>query len=290
MIIHTDNLRRFPDQIAEKYSFDPEFYIPRVKHVYELDLYTFDERIDYSKYICSTVIRKIRKELIKGIEMYVLQEAEFASTFWISTTRLSNSNATDPVYIASTEDLESWVDFEELAESLEERFELEDLLGEAGFLREVDIRTWRDETKRVRPWLHMERCHFWFPVPHQEWYLWDNELGYALPDFDNDEDWNGKVKLTRKEFECDGRRDVMAFGDDDHAQAELFYIIEMLLARFVGGDYHPEKIALKSLKFQLHQSPEEKTKPKKAVPIESKDWVPEKINRGRTSRKPKYQD
>ena len=289
MIIHSDNLRRFPDQIAEKYSFDPEFYIPRVKYVYELDLYTFDERNDRPNYINSTVIQKVRKELLKGLEMYVLKEAEFFTTFWVSTSRLSESTATDPIYIASMEDLETWVDFEELAESLEERFELEGLLEEVGFLRAVDVRTWRDETKRVRPWLHVERCHFWFPVPHQEWYLWDNQLGYCLPDFDNDEDWNGKVKLSRKEFEYDGGRDVIPFGDDQHAEAELFYIIEKLLARFLG-DEHPEKISLKSLKFQLHPSLGEKTKPKKAVPVESKDWVPEKINRGRSPRKPKYQD
>ncbi len=289
MIIHSDNLRRFPDQIPYAFSFDPEFYIPNVKHVYELDLYTFDGRNDRPNYINHSVIRKVRKALLKGLETYVLQEAEFATTFWVSTARLSDSIATDPVYIASMEDLENWIDFEELAGSLEERFELEEILEEGGFLQEVDVRTWRDETKRVRPWLHVEGCHFWFPVPHQEWYLWDNQLGYSLPDFDSGKGWNGKLKLSREGFEYHGGRDMTPFGDDQHAEAELFYIIEKLLVRFLG-DEHPGKISLKSLKFQLHQSLGEKSKPMKAVPIESKDWVPEKINRGRTPRKPKYQD
>ena len=57
MNIHSNNLRRFPDQIAEKYSFDPELHILRVKYVYELDLYTFDERNDSPNCINSIMIQ-----------------------------------------------------------------------------------------------------------------------------------------------------------------------------------------------------------------------------------------
>ncbi|MAE20369.1 hypothetical protein CMK12_15810 [Candidatus Poribacteria bacterium] len=287
MLIHTDNLRRFPDLIPYSHSFDPEFYIPRVKHVYELDLYTFDGRNDRPNYINHSVIRKVRKELIKGLELHVLKRADFATTFWVSTTRVVNSMATDPIYITSNEDLEDWLDFDGIACSLEERFELENIQEEGGFLREVDVRIWREATRRVRPWLHVENCHFWFPVPHHEWYMWDNQLGLSLPDPDSD--WDGKIKISREEFECAGGRDMIAFGEDLHAEAELSYLIEKLIARCLGDEYLG-LVSMTSLEFKVHSTFGEKSKLKKAVPVESKDWVREKINRGRTTRKPRYQD
>ncbi|MFD1385032.1 hypothetical protein ACFQ45_16890 [Rhodanobacter aciditrophus] len=78
---------------------------------------------------------------------------------------------------------------------------------------------------------------------------------------------------------------MMPYGDTQHTEAELFYIIETLLSKIVN---HPVgKISVQSLKFQLHQTEEEKTQPLQAIPTTSDEWVhKQRINRS-VSRKPK---
>ena len=93
-----------------------------------------------------------------------------------------------------------------------------------------------------------------------------------------DWEWDGKIKFSRQEFTQDGSRNMMPYGDGQHTQAELFYVIEKLLERIVN---HPQsKISVKSLKFQLHQDASDKVSPMNAVPTNSDEWVPLKINRG----------
>ncbi len=231
-------------------------------------------------------MRKIKKALVNALRDYALDDSEFAETFWISRNRVSGSFATDQVYIASMVDLWELIDFYEIAQWLEDKYQMVDLMGEGGFLREVEASTWRACTVRVEPWIHVEKSEVWFPCYEHKWFLWDNEMEIERHYFDIYEDWewDGKMKFSRKSLVKDGDRTMVPYGDNQHTEAELFYIIETLLSKIMN---HPVgKISVQSLKFQLHQTEEEKTQPLQAIPTSSDEWVPKRINRS-GSRKPK---
>lgn len=283
MIIHSDHLRSFPDtnRAFQPDTLHPEFYMPRANYVYEVDLYTFNGRNDRPGYLGSRAMKKIKKALVNALREEALNDANFATTFWISRYRIEDSIASDPIYIASMVDLQELIDFDEIALGLEEHYELEDIQdNDGGFLREVEAHKWRNSVHRVEPWVHVEQSEVWFPCPEHKWFLWDNRIELERYEFGMYEDWewDGKIKFSRQEFTQDGSRNMMPYGDGQHTQAELFYVIEKLLERIVN---HPQgKISVKSLKFQLHQDASDKVPPMNAVPTTSDEWVPLKINRG----------
>ena len=286
MIIHSRNLCFFPDSnpIHNMGKIEPDFYIPRVKYVYEFDLYTFDERNDHANYLMGSAAQRLKKAIIDALEERVYDDANLAATFWVSRQRVLDSFATDPIYIASVEDLEEWIDFEEVAEDFEEHFAMEDLIQETGFLRAVDVRTWREGTSKVEPWFHVESSQIWYPDQQQKWFLWDNGESVEYGSFGCFYEKDGKVKLSRKNILKDGDRTMVEYGGEQHAQAELYEILEHMLAKIVG--HRSDCLSVKSITFELHDKPGEKKAPLKAVPRSSEEWVPRKINRNR-SRKSK---
>ncbi len=286
MIIHSHNLRFFPDSnsVHRMGKIAPDFYIPRVKYVYELDLYTFDECSDHGNYLLGRAVQGLKNAIVDALEERVYNEANLAATFWVSRQRVSDSIATDPIYIASVEDLEEWIDFEELAERYEECFSLEDLINETGFMRSVNVYIWRESTFKVEPLLHVENSQIWYPDQQQKWFLWDNGERVECGSFSCFDEKGGKVKLSRKNILKDGDRTMVEYGGEQHAQAELFYLLEHMLAKIVG--HRSDCISVKSIKFELHDKPGEKKEPLKAVPRSSEEWVPRKINRN-PSRKSK---
>ncbi|RDL45502.1 hypothetical protein DN730_00155 [Marinomonas piezotolerans] len=281
MIIHSDHLRRFPDtnRVFQPDTLHPEFYMPRANYVYEVDLYTFNGRNDRPGYLGGRAMKKIKKALVSALQDRALNDADFATTFWISRYRITDSIATDPIYIASMVDLQDFIYFDEIAFALEEHYDLEEIQEQdGGFLREVEAHKWRDSAHRVEPWVHVEQSEVWFPCSEHKWFLWDNKIDLERHEFGIYEDWewDGKIKFSRQEFIQHGIRNMMPYGDEQHTQAELFYVIEKLLARVVN---HPHgKISVKSLKFQLHQDASEKVLPMDAIPTTSEEWVPLKIN------------